>query len=91
MLEKALKTDHAPAASTPLSLTKVYWGLANGYLAQGRYAEVETLFKRAVAVCEEKLGPVHLYAAATQNNLAILYHQQGRYAEAENLYLRGVS
>ncbi len=56
--------------------------------AQGRYAEVEPLYKRALAISEKALGPEHPGVATSLNNLAGLYHAQGKYAEAERRMLR---
>ena len=58
---------------------------------QGRYAEAEPLYKRALAIREKQLGPDHPNVAASLNNLAMLYRHQGRYAEAEPLYKRTLS
>ena len=41
--------------------------------AQGRYADAEPLYKRALAIYEKALGPDHPYVATTLNNLAVLY------------------
>ena len=56
--------------------------LAALYQAQGRYAEAEPLYKRALANYEKALGPDHPYVAMALNNLAGLYEAQGRYADA---------
>ena len=57
---------------------------------QGRYAEAEPLYKRALAIREKALGPDHPDVAGL-NNLAELYDKQGRYAEAEPLYKRALA
>ena len=59
--------------------------------AQGRYAEAEPLYKRALAIREKALGPDHPDVGTSLNNLAGLYRAQGRYAEAEPLYKRGLA
>jgi tetratricopeptide (TPR) repeat protein len=64
--------------------------LAILYQAQGRYAEAEPLYRRALTITEKSLGPGHR-SVAVLNNLAELYHAQGRYAEAEVLYKRGLA
>ncbi len=46
--------------------------LANLYHAQGKYAEAEPLYKRALAIVEKALGPEHPHVAARLNNLAQL-------------------
>ena len=61
------------------------------YDNQGRYADAEPLYKRALAVREKTLGPDHPDVAQTLNNLALLYYNQGRYAEAEPLYKRALA
>ena len=57
--------------------------LALLYEAQGRYAEAEPLYKRALAIDEKALGPDDPSVGTSLNNLAELYRAQGRYAEAE--------
>ena len=52
-------------------------------MAQGKYAEAEPLFKRALAIREKALGKDHPDVATSLNNLALLYDSQGKYAEAE--------
>ena len=58
---------------------------------QGRYAEAEPLFKRALAIYEKSRGPDHPFVATSLNNLADLYWTQGRYAEAEPLLKRALA
>ncbi|MCH6577531.1 MAG: tetratricopeptide repeat protein, partial [Proteobacteria bacterium] len=65
--------------------------LAELYRAQGRYAEAEPLYKRALAIDEKALGPEHPDVATNLNNLAALYDDQGRYAEAEPLHKRALA
>ena len=66
-------------------------GLGLALYDQGRYAEAEPLYKRALAIAEKALGPDHPDVASCLNNLAILYKAQGRYAEAEPLYKRALA
>ncbi|MFC1597365.1 tetratricopeptide repeat protein [Planctomycetota bacterium] len=63
-------------------------GLAIVYRAQAKYAEAESLYRRALAIQEKALGPEHLYVGMTLNNLAGFFYVQGKYAEAEPLYRR---
>ena len=65
--------------------------LAELYRDQGRYAEAEPLYKRALAIREKALGPDHPDVGTSLNNLAELYRAQGRYAEAEPLYKRALA
>ena len=55
--------------------------LASLYQAQGRSADAEPLFKRALAITEKSLGPDHPDVATFLNNLAGLYGAQGRWAD----------
>ena len=83
-IEKALGPEHPNVA---LSLNN----LAGLYAHQGRYADAEPLYKRALAIREKALGPDHPDVAASLNNLAELYANQGRYADAEPLYKRSLA
>ncbi len=65
--------------------------LAGLYHDQGRYAEAEPLYKRALAIVEKALGPDHPQVATSLNNLAELYRAQGKYGEAEPLYKRSLA
>ena len=47
-------------------------GLANVYYAQGRYAEAEPLYQRALAISEKILGPEHPDVATNMENYAVL-------------------
>jgi tetratricopeptide (TPR) repeat protein len=62
--------------------------LALLYQSQGRHAEAEPLYKRALVITEKALGPDHPRVGTTLNNLAQLYRAQGRHAEAEPLVRR---
>ena len=43
---------------------------------QGKYDDAEPLYKRALAILEETLGPRHPDVAISLNNLASLLHSQ---------------
>jgi len=77
-------------AEAPLSkrVGRVY--LAELYSNQGRYAEAEPLYKRALMIYEKALGPEHPDVAYGLNNLAALYDDGGKYAEVEPLYKRSL-
>jgi tetratricopeptide (TPR) repeat protein len=47
--------------------------LAKLYDDQGRYADAEPLFRRALAIHEKARGPDHPRFANSLNNLALLY------------------
>jgi tetratricopeptide (TPR) repeat protein len=57
----------------------------------GRYSDAEPLYKRALAVREQALGPDHPDVAVSLNNLAELYRAQGHYADAEPLHKRALA
>ena len=58
---------------------------------QGKYAEAEPFYQRALAIREKVLGPNHPSVATSLNNLALLYYDRGNYAEAEPLYQRALT
>src|SRR5215831_2077948 len=64
--------------------------LAVLYHVQGKYAEAEPLYKRALGIREKTLGPDHPDVASSLNSLAALYRAQGKYTEAEPLYQRAL-
>ena len=61
------------------------------YKEEGRYADADPLYKRALATWKKALGPDHRDVAQSLNNLADLYLAQGRYADAEPLYKRALA
>ena len=64
--------------------------LAELYRAQDKYAEVEPLYERALAILEKALGSDHPVVANALFDLAVLYDEQGKYEEAEPLYRRAL-
>lgn len=58
---------------------------------RAQYTQVESLFKRALKICEQKLGLEHPDTAAILNDLTMLYHDQGKYEQAETLYQRALA
>jgi CHAT domain-containing protein/tetratricopeptide (TPR) repeat protein len=65
--------------------------LATLFYSQGRYAEAEPLYTRALAIREKALGPEHPDVSASLNNLAALFYSLGRYVEAEPFYKRSLA
>src|ERR1700750_855260 len=65
--------------------------LAALYERQGRYAEAEPLFKRALAIRQKALGPAHPDVGQSLNNLATLYERQGRHTDAEPLFRQALA
>jgi tetratricopeptide (TPR) repeat protein len=64
--------------------------LAYLYQAQGKYEQAEPLYVRALAICEQQLGPAHPLIATSLNELANLYCAQGNIIEAGPLYERAL-
>jgi tetratricopeptide (TPR) repeat protein len=60
------------------------------YADQGRLAEAESMYQRAVEGKEKALGRDHPSTLDTVNNLGILYADQGRLTEAESMYQRAL-
>jgi tetratricopeptide (TPR) repeat protein len=62
--------------------------LAQVLRLQRRYAEAEPLYRQALDIWKERLGPVHADVALGMVNLAGLYYDAGRYKAAERAYRR---
>ncbi len=84
------RTPKSVATDFGVSVRTVYTWLAC-YRAQGKHAEAEPFYKRALAIREKALGPDHPGVATDLNNLAGLFEAQGKYAEAEPLYKRALA
>jgi CHAT domain-containing protein len=65
--------------------------LAGVYEAQGKYADAEGLYRRALAIKEKALGADHPDVAQTLHNLALVYADQRKYADAEGLYRQALA
>ncbi len=65
--------------------------LARVYYQQGKYADAEGLYKRALTIFEKALGAGHPSVGASFNNLAIVYTEQGKYEDAERLHKRALA
>ncbi|MBW4572090.1 MAG: CHAT domain-containing protein [Tolypothrix carrinoi HA7290-LM1] len=79
MRKRILGNEHPDVANSLNNLALLY-------LSQGRYSEVESLFKQALEMRKRLLGKEHPDVATSLNNLAGLYLNQGRYSEAEPFY-----
>ena len=62
--------------------------LALLFHAQGRTAEAEPLYQRALAIWEKALGPEHLHLAKGLQNYAALLRKTGRGSEATKMEAR---
>jgi tetratricopeptide (TPR) repeat protein len=64
--------------------------LGNLYKSQGKLAEAEKMYERALQGKEKALGAEHTSTLDTVNNLGGLYSSQGKLAEAEKMYERAL-
>ncbi|KAA6412799.1 MAG: hypothetical protein FRX48_03791 [Lasallia pustulata] len=64
--------------------------LGNLYADQGKMAEAEAMYRRALEGYEKAWGPEHTSTLDTVNNLGNLYANQGKLAEAEAMYRRAL-
>ncbi|KAA6413191.1 MAG: hypothetical protein FRX48_02935 [Lasallia pustulata] len=64
--------------------------LAVLYADQGKMAEVEAMYRRALEGSEKALGPEHTSTLDTVHNLGLLYADQGKMAEAEAMFRRAL-
>jgi tetratricopeptide (TPR) repeat protein len=67
-----------------ISLNNLAWL----YKAQGKYAEAEPLYNRALAIVEKALGPEHPNVAQSLENYAGLLRETGRVSKADLLEIR---
>jgi len=72
-------------------LARLLSSLARCYWFQGKLPEAEPLFKEALVLLEQALGPDDLDLANTVVWLAATYREWGRYEEAEPLYQRALA
>ncbi|PVH91284.1 hypothetical protein DM02DRAFT_734231 [Periconia macrospinosa] len=56
------------------------------YADQGKLAEAEEMYQRALQGYEKALGPEHTSTLSMVNNLGSLYADQGKLAKAEEMY-----
>lgn len=78
------ETANVQDATLAISLN----GLAGSLQDQGKYADAEPIYKRALQLHEQLSGVESTGVAATLQDLAAPYKAQGKYAEAEPLYKR---
>ena len=82
-LEHALGEDSIAVATSLKNL-----GLL--YRDEGRYADAELSYKRALALREKLLGPDHPFTGALLNDLAESYYLDNRYPDALAVVKRAV-
>ncbi|KAF7502885.1 hypothetical protein GJ744_004954 [Endocarpon pusillum] len=92
LLQHAMRLQHSIVADE-LDCKGMEWALYNLgllYADQGKLAEAEAMYTRALQGKEEALGPKHTSTLDTVNNLGNLYKNQGKLAEAEAMYTRAL-
>ena len=93
--EARLRRGLAAAEAGPAELRVLVpiwlWLLAGPLAADGRLPEAEALLRRALALCEQSLGPQHPQTVDAQTELARLLARQGQAAEAEALLRRALA
>ena len=72
-------------------LTQALKNAADFHLLRKDYSEAEKLFRRVLAVQEDKLGPPHPDVARTLYNLGVCAYKAGRRKEAEDLFRRSLA
>ncbi|MCZ6453622.1 MAG: tetratricopeptide repeat protein, partial [Alphaproteobacteria bacterium] len=65
--------------------------LAGLYREQGKYADAEPLYKRALAILDKTPGPEHPNLTAGLENYAAVLRKTGRTLEADNLENRATA
>ncbi|KAL5371635.1 hypothetical protein DPSP01_014120 [Paraphaeosphaeria sporulosa] len=76
-----------------MDVQRIQWALhslGDLYRNQGKLAEAEAMYDRALQGREEALGARHTSTLDTVNNLGLLYADQGRLVEAEAMYDRAL-
>ena len=67
------------------------YDLANNMVFLEKFAEGETLYKRAIAVCENDARGNKNNLVAILNDMALMYMKQGRYNNAEPVLKRALT
>jgi tetratricopeptide (TPR) repeat protein len=80
-----------PSAASIRDLAKTLNGLGRVYEHQGRYAEAETVQKRALSLVESSPDSDQMVVSYALEDLGNAYFGEGRYAEAEDYYQRALA
>jgi CHAT domain-containing protein/tetratricopeptide (TPR) repeat protein len=64
---------------------------AEDLFARGKYADAESLVRKALAICEEVLGPRHPRTAENYDDLAAYLSAQGKARDAEPLHRKALA
>ncbi len=68
-----------------------YNTLAGNLRAQGKHAEAQALYEKALAIWRKALGEAHPNTGRGYNNVAMNLSSQGQYAEAQPLFEKGLA
>ncbi|MDZ7409300.1 MAG: tetratricopeptide repeat protein [candidate division KSB1 bacterium] len=90
VLEAQQLVDQHKVTLSELELASLLDFLARCYHDNGHYAAAEPLYRRALGIYEQHLGPEHPEVARSLNNLGMLLQDQGHYAAAEPLFRRSL-
>lgn len=85
------RDNHPDMASYLNNLAEIYYVRSKCHKYEKLYGDVtERLYKWALAIREQSLGPADPDVATSKNGLAELYFAQGKYDQAENLYKKAL-
>eukprot|EP00903_Cladosiphon_okamuranus_P018131 g16686.t1 len=76
---------------TAADVARSYSSVGRLFELQGKYAEADRLYLRAIEIGEKTLGPDHPNLATRLNNRAVLLKSQGKCEEAGPLYKRSLA
>ena len=91
-LRPAAEAAFKRAGSPPAIEIKLLTSYGDVYMAQGKPAEAQPQYERALAINDKALGPTdHRFAGTILNNLGIAQQQQGGFAESVKTYQRALA
>jgi tetratricopeptide (TPR) repeat protein/tRNA A-37 threonylcarbamoyl transferase component Bud32 len=91
-LRPAAEAAFKRAGSPPAVEIKLLASYGDVYSAQGKFADAQAQYERALAINDKALGPSdHRFASSLLNNLGIAQQQQGAFAEAVRTYRRALA
>jgi tetratricopeptide (TPR) repeat protein len=88
---RELLEDKAGAAPDDLDVAEDYDSLGVLLRKEGKYAQAEQLYRRALSIQQLRLSPDDPALANTLNDLGALLNHEGKYDEAEPLLRRAVA
>ena len=92
LIQHAIRQEHF-ITDGKVDVTGLEWAfntLGDLYYDQGKLAEAEKMYIRALQGKEEALGPDHTSTLSTVGNLGLLYKTQGKLTEAEEMFTRAL-